>query len=101
MLKIGVLGHTLKQSSQMLHEIVDSECKQNNNIIQMSYNKALISDETVYYALSNSENVRGIRLDQLIILDKDVYNIDYYYCVLLPCLANSCVPEEFLIQEFK
>lgn len=102
MLKIGVLGHTLEQSRQMLREIVDSEREQNKNIIiRKSYDKAWLLDGTTYYALSNSDNVRGIRLDQLIILDRDIYDIDYYHYVLLPCLSSSCVPEEYLIQVFE
>lgn len=101
MLKIGVLSHTLKDSRRLLREIIESE-HDNNKIVHTAFDRAWLSDETVYYALQNdSDSMRGIKFDQLIISDKYLFDSDFYSYVVIPMLGSSCVPEEYLIQVFE
>ena len=89
-----------------MHEIVKND---EYNFKSKSKFCALMNDgvETKYIALNpNDDYIRGINLDQLILVDDYRWKIlnkhyDYINQCIKPCLCRSCVPEEFQIQEYK
>ena len=106
-LRIGILGYSYDLSTRALHEIVNND---EFNYKSISKFVALMNDdvETRYYAINpNSENgIMGTRLDQLIIVDDERWEIldkhgDFINHCINPCLVSSCVPEEFKIQKYE
>ena len=106
MLNIAVLGYSYDLSCRALHEIVNND---EYNSKSKSKFCALMNDdvETKYVALNpNSDYIRGMKLDQLILVDDYRWKIlkkhsGYISQCVEPCLYYSCVPEEFLIQKYE
>ena len=65
-----------------------------------------MTDGTKYIALSNYNSMRGYYIDQIIIVDDFRWNIYSEKYKLIDLLEHrlsciSCVPEEFLKQEYE
>lgn len=106
-LKIGVLGYSYDLSIRALWEIINND---EFNYKSRSKYIALMNDdlETTYYAINpnNEDRINGIRLDQLIIVDDNRWNIlirheEFINHCIIPCLVRSYVPEEFKIQKYE
>lgn len=64
-----------------------------------------MQDNTKYFIIHNETSFRGIKIDQLIIVDDYRWNVYKKKKDLIRfakvCLACSCVPDEFLVLEYE
>lgn len=64
-----------------------------------------MDDDTIYYVFPNYNHVRGILIDQLIIVDDFRWHVYKQQEELIDwikyCMKNSYVPEEFKVQKYE
>lgn len=99
MLHIGVLGYNQEHGVQLLKKIIEGD--QNSRPCKKTSDRAILKDNTYYIVINNNESTKGVRFDQLIVANDDIMHSQFVRLYVSPCLAGSCVPDEFLVQVYK
>lgn len=102
-IKVAILCFNNNLSYRVLQEIVKNDVL--SKPIKVMKDQVLMEDGTRYIIIPSSP-FRGIRLDQLIIVDDSRWMIldeceEFINYCIKPCLANSNVPDDFLIQKYE
>ena len=103
-MKIGVLGYNSNLTKEALWHIAHAD--EDAELLTLSTIAAFMSDGTIYDPVKTGQANRGIKYDQIILVDdyrweilnkqKDIIN-DFKFCEL----KYSCVPEDFQILKYE
>ena len=102
-LKIGLIGYNTKQTEYGLRVLAHEN---NEKVRYFTKDRIVFEDETEIYAIRNIDNVRGKKLDQLILCDDERWHIwtdrkIFIENVLSYIMGHTCVPNEHIVMKFE
>ena len=101
-LRIAVIAFNARLTDTAVRVLADQDAA----VTKRKYsNASVMTDGTIYEAVTNREQLRGVEYDQLIICDdprRHVYaeRWDLIEAVKQRIKPTSCVPEELQVQEY-
>ena len=103
MLHIAVVGYNFQLACEAIRILAEND--NNTKIKRIQTGTILMEDGTKYQAFPTCNSVRGLCIDQLIIVDDCRWKVYKQQEELIDWIKYrmiySCVPEEFLIQKFE
>ena len=102
-LTIGVVAYNYKLSCNAIKELAHNDETSTPRKLSMGYCE--MQDGTIYKCFSTEEKTRGLRIDQIILVDDDRWEVDWQQFELIDSLKHrmymSYVPDEFQIQRYE
>ena len=101
-LRIAIVASNYELSKKAMLKIAEVDY----STIKIKLNKSIeMDDNTIYYVFPTHNHVRGCCIDQLIIVDDFRWKVYSQQEELIDWIKyrmkNSCVPEEFQVQEYE
>lgn len=103
-LKIGLIAYNRVQSELAIKDFIKNN---EDQIDSFTKNKVMLKDGTTIHVLNDMNDLRGYRLDQLMLCDDYRWDINYHRdsfimaALQLAIYPRSCVPNDFIIMEYE